>query len=100
MGRMIGFHVLQKQESEVRSQNEEHLVPTLCSRLRAFRFLLTAWVLLPKQKPQSLRRTRLCSTGYRLRRSKGLLSLYSSSSTAEGLCAATILSAIGWGTIS
>ena len=39
------------QESEVRSQNEEHLVPTLCSWLGAFRFPLTAWVLLADQKP-------------------------------------------------
>ena len=53
---------LQKQKPEVRSQNEEPLLSTLCSRLRAFRFLLTAWVLLAKQKTQSLWGTRLCAT--------------------------------------
>jgi hypothetical protein len=67
MGRMIPFHVplappgigkaevrsqreragVRSQESEVRSQNEEHLVPTFCSLLRAFRFLLTPWIFLP-----------------------------------------------------
>jgi hypothetical protein len=30
----------------VRSQNEEHLAPTFCSLLRAFRFLLTPWTIL------------------------------------------------------
>ena len=64
MGRMIPFHVplappgigkaevrsqreragVRSQESEVRSQNEEHLVPTFCSLLRAFRFVLTACI--------------------------------------------------------
>ena len=39
------------QKSGVWSQNEEHLVRTFCSVFRAVRSLLTAWVLLPEQKP-------------------------------------------------
>ena len=35
-----------EQESEVRSQNEEHLVRTFCSVFRALRSSLTAWVFL------------------------------------------------------
>ena len=36
-----------EQESEVRSQNKEHLVRTFCSVFRALRSLPTAWVFLP-----------------------------------------------------
>jgi len=71
MGRIIPFHVPlappgigkaearsqreraggRSQESGVRSQNEEHLVPTFCSVFRALRSLLTTWVFLPDQEP-------------------------------------------------
>jgi len=35
---------LERQKSGVRSQNEEHLIPTFCSLLRAFCFALTACI--------------------------------------------------------
>ena len=35
---------LERQKSGVRSQNEEHLIPTFCSLLRTFCFALTACV--------------------------------------------------------
>jgi hypothetical protein len=51
-----------RQDSGVRSQNEEHVVRTICSDLHAFRFLLIAWALLSNDKPQSFWGARLYAT--------------------------------------
>jgi hypothetical protein len=42
---------VRSQETEVRSQHEEHPVRTFSRVFRAMRSLLTAWVFLPDQKP-------------------------------------------------